>query len=919
MKKKKHILEPDEKLRSNIRQLGILLGEVLIEQEGLELFKKVENLRALTKELRAKEDKSVSKKIRTIVGKFSLKESYNVIKAFSIYFILVNAADEVNNIIIQKKSYKYSPDEELGFYDKAFLEIKKYHLSANSVEKILESIEIIPVFTAHPTEATRQTILKKVLNISQMLLDKELNYHTREEFELIQEKIKTEITLLWQSNEIRFHRITVQDEVMRGLFFFKRVFYNILPDFYKDLSYSFQKHLGYSHEFPTILRFGSWIGGDRDGHPYVTEEITRQTFQIHKREIINLYLNELNNIYEELSTSAKIKGADKTFVNSIKYDEDKLNVSLADNKLREVSEIYRAKLYLIYRKLENTLNGKENCYKGADEFVNDLYLIKKSLDKNEGGLIVGNLIYPFILKVKTFGFHFVKLDIRQNSELIRNTISEIFVNENPFFDLSKLSEEKKSEILTNEILNPRPLTNKFTYISETARKVINEFGLIRWANENISRGSAGDYIISNSAYVSDVLTALLLAKEAGLIKVAQGKIVSSLIDILPLFETIEDLRNCVGVMEQLYDNPAYKQNLLLHDNFQKIMLGYSDSNKDGGILTSNFELYKAQILLNKLSQKKKIKLVLFHGRGGSISRGGGPVNRSILAQPPGTIRGKLKITEQGEMISAKYLMFDNARKSLEIITSAVLLKTVHSFKNINDEFQGYMDKFEILSNLAFEHYKELVNHEYFIKYFRTVTPIDIIEKIEIGSRPPSRKNKVDISSLRAIPWVFSWTQNRQTISGWYGFGYAIETALNKKLISLSKLQEMYKKWEFFRALIQNIEMVLTKTDMIIGTEYLTLNKSKKAEEIFEMISKEYNRSVKYLLKLTEEKNLLDHNQQLKRTLELRNPYLDPINFIQVRLIKQYRNKNISEKKKEELLNILRSSVNGIAAGIKNTG
>lgn len=920
MKKKQHTPELDERLRNNIRQLGILLGEVLIEQEGMELFKKVEKLRGLTKELRAHGNSSVSKQIKSIVGKFGPKESYNVTKAFSIYFILVNAADEVNNIISQKKSSKYSSDEELGFYDKAFQEIKKYRLSANSIGNIVKSIEIIPVFTAHPTEATRQTILKKVLNISQMLLDKELNYHTNEELELIQEKIKTEITLLWQSNEIRFHRITVQDEVMRGLFFFKRVFYNILPDFYSDLSYSFQKHLGYSHEFPTILKFGSWIGGDRDGHPYVTEEITKQTFQIHKREIINLYLNELNNIYEELSTSVKIKGADKKFVNSVQQDEAKLNINLADNKLREVSEIYRAKLYLIYKKLENTLADSDNSYKNSDEFVEDLCLIKNSLDNNEGGLIVQNLIYPFILKVKTFGFHFVKLDIRQNSELIRNTINEILLNENPFFDFTKLSEEKKTEILTKEILNPRPLTNKFTYLSETARKVINEFGLIRWANDNISKGSAGDYIISNSAYVSDVLTALLLAKEAGLVKVSQGKIISSLIDILPLFETIEDLRSCVSVMEKLYGNSAYKQNLLLHDNYQKIMLGYSDSNKDGGILTSNFELYKAQILLNKLSEKKKIKLILFHGRGGSISRGGGPVNRSILAQPPGTIRGKIKITEQGEMISAKYLMFDNARKSLEIITSAVLLKSAQSFKKVdNDEFQNYIDKFDILSGLAFEHYKELVNHDYFINYFRTVTPIDIIEKIEIGSRPPSRKNKADISSLRAIPWVFSWTQNRQTISGWYGFGYAIEAALNKKLISLSKLQEMYKKWEFFRALIQNIEMVLTKTDMIIGTEYLTLNQSKKAEEIFGMISKEYNRSVKYLLKLTEEKNLLDHNPRLKRTLELRNPYLDPINFIQVKLIKQYRNKNVSKKKKEELLNILRSSVNGIAAGIKNTG
>jgi phosphoenolpyruvate carboxylase len=920
MKKQKSVSEPDQRLRSNIRQLGILLGEVLIEQEGRDLFEKVETLRALTKELRLNSSQSVYKKIKSIVNKLDLKKSYNIIKAFSIYFILVNAADEINNIIKQKISQENPLDEQQGFYDKIFSEIKQYNLTPNSIRKIAESIEIIPVFTAHPTEATRQTILKKILNISNMLLDRELNYKTDEELEKIKERIKTEITLLWQSNEIRFHKITVQDEVMRGLFFFKRVFYNILPDFYNDLSYSFKKHLNYDLTLPTILKFGSWIGGDRDGHPYVTEEITKQTFQIHRREIINLYLNELNNIYEELSTSIKIKKADKKLLDSIQRERKLLDMGPSDSRLREGTEIYRAKLYLIYKKLENTLTADGTFYKNPNEFIDDLLLIANSLSKNDGNLIVSNLINPFILKVKTFGFHFVKLDIRQNADLLRNTVHEIFSNASSSIDFLKLSEQEKINVLTNEILNPRPLTNKFTQLSDTSEKVINEFGLIRWGKEHISVDGAGDYIISNNSNVSDILSALLLSKEAGLVKVDGNKIITSNVDILPLFETIEDLRNSFSVMEKLYENPAYKQHLSLQSNNQKIMLGYSDSNKDGGILASNYELYRAQIKLNELSSKKKIKLILFHGRGGSISRGGGPVNRSILAQPPGTIQGKIKITEQGEMISYKYLMHDNARKSLEIITSAVLLKTAHSFKGLDgNEFQNYMKKFEMLSQLSFEHYKELVNHKYFINYFRTVTPIDIIEKIEIGSRPPARKDKIDISSLRAIPWVFSWTQNRQTISGWYGFGFAVERALRKRILTIEELHIMYKNWEFFNALVQNLEMVLTKTDMLIGREYLSLNESKRAKEIFEMIQNEYSRSVKYLLRITGEKHLLDHNEQLKKTLELRNPYLDPINFIQVRLIKQYRNKNISEARREELLNVLRSSVNGIAAGIRNTG
>lgn len=910
--------KPDERLRHNIRQLGFALGEVLIEQEGKDLYDKVEKLRALTKELRSDNHNYVSRKIRSIVKTFTLKESYNIIKAFSIYFILVNAADEVNKIIRQKTKSKTGNEEE-DFYGQALKMINGLKLPKSSLNKALTDIEITPVFTAHPTEAVRQTILRKILRISHMLLDKELNYHTKNELEDIKEKIKAEITILWQTNEIRFYKISVEDEIINGLFFFKKVFYEILPGFYDDLRNAFRNDLNYNSSIPPLLKFGSWIGGDRDGHPYVTENVTKNAFKIYRKEIINLYLQELNKIYEELSTSVRIKKADKKLLKSIRNEEKQLKVSPSDTKLREESEVYRSKLYLIYKKLENTLTGEGLNYKNADEFLSDLKLITESLKNNDGKLLAENLLDPFIIKVKTFGFHFVKLDIRQNSDLLRKAVAETLQNSDPSIKYSRLSEKEKIKLLTEEILNPRPLTNRFSKLSGETRKVINEFGLILWAKQNISRNAAGEYIISNSSKMSDVLNALLLAKEAGLIKIQGNKITSSDLEILPLFETINDLRNCVKIMDELYDNKAYIQHLKLQNNNQKIMLGYSDSNKDGGILTSNFELYKAQISLNEISKKRKIKLILFHGRGGSISRGGGPVHRSILAQPPGTIEGKIKITEQGEMISSKYLMHDIAKKSLEIITSAVLWKTIYPVKNSElKEVRTFIKRFEEISQSAFDHYKKLIEHEYFVEYFRNVTPIDIIEKIEIGSRPPSRKKRKDITSLRAIPWVFSWTQNRQTISGWYGFGYAIETALKNKIVTLTELQRLYNKWEFFRALVQNIEMVLTKTDMIVAKEYVSLDKDKKATRVFKMIKDEYEKSVKYVLMLTKEKKLLDHNKILQRTLYLRNPYIDPISFVQVNLIKQYRSRT-SKRGKKELLNILRASVNGIATGIRNTG
>lgn len=906
--------QPDEELRNRIKELGFILGDVLKEQEGEKLYQNVEKLRSLTKEMRENSDPSKKENIKRIIKKLSLKESYNIIKAFSIYFILVNAADEVNSIVKKKKD-----SSEEKYYEKAFGEIKKYGLNHSSIEKLLNSIEIIPVFTAHPTEATRQTILKKILRISNLLLDRELNYHTDYELEIINQKIKSEIILLWQSNEIRFHKITIDDEIIHGLFFFKNIFYKTLPSFYKKLSLTAEKELGYKKDIPMILKFGSWIGGDRDGHPFVTIDKTKQAFLLHRKEIINLYLEDLNSIYEELSTSTKIKNADKNFLASIEKEQKELNINPTDNKLREASEVYRAKLYLMYRKLEAVIEHKDYAYTSSKDFIDDLEMIGNSLINNEGELLSENIIKPLIHKVKTFGFNFIKLDVRQNASLLNNAVDNILSASSIENNFSSFGEENKIKFLTCEILNSRPLTNRFSQISEESKKIIDEFGLVKWGKENISNEAAGDFIISNSAVVSDILAAMLLAKEAGLLQVHEKKIVNSEVDILPLFETIEDLRSCVKVMETLYNNPAYKQHLKLHGNIQKIMLGYSDSNKDGGILTSNFELYKAQIALNELSKKMGVELILFHGRGGSISRGGGPVNRSILAQPAGTINGKIKITEQGEMISSKYLIPENALESFEIITSAVVQKTAETIsKKKFEDFTDYIEKFEWLSQKAFDHYKSLVTHQSFIDYFRSITPIDIIEKIEIGSRPPSRKKQKDISSLRAIPWVFSWTQNRQTISGWFGFGTAIHSALENNVISKSDLKEMYRTWEFFKALLNNLAMVLTKTDMMIGVEYLELNKSKEMKEIFEMIEKEYYLSIKSLLEITGEKELLESDKKLKRTLELRNPYIDPISFIQIDLIKKYR-KEKSSGKKEELLNVLRSSVNGIAAGIKNTG
>jgi phosphoenolpyruvate carboxylase len=916
--------EKDEPLKRDIRELGTILGNILIEQESKELFETVEKLRNLSKSLRTDYSDSTKDEIISLIDTLDLEKAYNVVRAFSVYFILVNAADEVHRIRRQR-AHMFSKDRpQKGSIEEALIKLRDNGLSSLAVQEVLNSIEIIPVFTAHPTEATRQTVLKKVLKISQLLLQRETSKYTEEEEEDIKRQLQAEITLLWQTNEIRFHKVTVRDEIRRGLFFFQNVLYNTIPNFYKNLNSRLNKTFDIIYPAPPILKLGSWMGGDRDGHPYVTDELTKEAFTNHKKIILELYLKDLDSLYDEISSSVNLVGVSVALSDSISKDKALLEIKETDEVLRDPTEVYRTKIFLCWQKLKKTIDEDKNfSYKTADEFIEDLYFIYNSLAQNRAAHVASDLILPLIYKVKTFGFHFVTIDIRQNASLIRSAIEEIFNYAEVHQFFGKLGEDAKNILLTNEILSSRPLINSFSNLSEKTRQVINELSLISWAKKNISEEACSDYIISNCSSASDVLSALLLGKEAGLIQIDKREILRSEFDIQPLFETIEDLQNSTLVMNELFSNEAYIRRLDTRQKIQKIMLGYSDSNKDGGIVTSNFELYKAQKNLTKLCQNEGMELILFHGRGGSISRGGGPLNQSIMAQPNGSIEGKLKITEQGEMISSKYLIPQMAERSLELISSAVILATADS-KNgqRKDEFENYSQSLEAISTSAFNFYRKLIKHQKFYDYFRSITPIDIIEQIEIGSRPPSRKKSRDIRSLRAIPWVFSWTQNRQSIAGWFGFGFAVNKCLEAGSLKIEQLKEMYSKWAFFKALINNIEMVLLKTDMVIGKEYLSLadGQEEGISEIFNIIQEEYELSCKYVLSITGEEHLLDSNKSLQRSILLRNPYIDPISFIQVKFIKEYREKAASSaSEKNELLSLLRSTVNGIAAGMRNTG
>ncbi|MGE5431228.1 MAG: phosphoenolpyruvate carboxylase, partial [Syntrophomonadaceae bacterium] len=689
--------EKDEPLKKDVRELGIILGNVLVEQEDPDLFESVEALRALTKTLRTEYSDETRNKIVSLIDTFTPEKAYKVVKAFSVYFILVNAADEIDRIRRMRAHIFLNDRPQKGSVEEALMCLKNEGTAPELLQDVINSLEITPVFTAHPTEATRQTILKKILNISRLLLKREYTRLTPSEEDRIRRQLQTEVALLWQSNEIRFHKVTVKDEIQRGLFFFKNVLYDVIPEFYENLNSKLGSVYNIQNPAPAILKFGSWMGGDRDGHPYVTVDITKETVENYRKLILELYLKDLDPVYDSISTSTNLVSASPRLHLSVESDGSSLQDSVTESVLRDPSEIYRVKLFLISLKLRKTIDRQGDGYKDAAEFISDLELMYDSLTENRGRIIADSKILPLIYKVKTFGFNFITLDVRQNASLIREAAEEI-LSYCGIKNFSKLKEDEKNRHLTLEILNPRPITNQFTELSDTARQVIGELAVIRWAKENISEASCNDYIISNCSAVSDVMSVLLLAKEAGLVHAGREGLYKSIFDILPLFETIDDLENSEAIMHELFENDAYRNHIKLRQMVQKIMIGYSDSNKDGGIVTSKIELYKSQRNLTRLCKSAGVELILFHGRGGSISRGGGPLNQSILAQPGGTIQGKIKITEQGEMISSKYLIPEIAERSLELISSAVMISSTNSrSENRKDRFEEYSSIMEDIS------------------------------------------------------------------------------------------------------------------------------------------------------------------------------------------------------------------------------
>jgi phosphoenolpyruvate carboxylase len=917
-------------LRSNIRLLGTILGDVIREIEGTELYDLEEYIRLTAKSLREKPSTRRLSRFKRKISSMDTGTLTKIIRAFSIYFQLSNIAEQ-NHRIHRRRQYRLDPSAkpQRGSIEECILLFSANRFPPAKLQSLINQTEIVPVFTAHPTEAVRRTILLKHLEIWRQLgyLENPLISHT--ERESITGEIRRQVTSIWLTDEIRTFEFPVLDEVTNGLHYFKEILFETVPDVYEELERNLRRYYpGYTFRIPAFLRFGSWIGGDRDGNPFVTPDITYQTLKRQKTLALELYLDSVDKLYLTYSESNRLISASKDLITSIENDFDAFNDEEPDRlQVRNPYEVHRQKLRLIYEKLLRTLrtlrNPEEQLSGGYGlirEFQDDLLLIDGSLRENNGAILADGKLSRLIRQTRIFGFHLATLDIRQHRDEHRTAIVEILRDTHPRYN--EMDEEARSAVIGTLLRGRISVPNN---LSDRARNVLDTFHMIARCHREFGPECIRTYIISMSEQMSDVLEVLIFMKITGLLKIENGVIVGSGLDTAPLFETLGDLGRAPAIMEQLYFQPQYREHLQTRNNHQEIMIGYSDSSKDSGMFASSWELYKTQTILTESAEKNSIDLLIFHGRGGTVGRGGGPSHQAILGQPSSTLKGRIKITEQGEVISLKYAHPAMAQRTLELDIAAVLRASApHEFSALENErdHPEWSEAMEFISQISRKNYRDFIYmNPDIIDYYYEATPINEISQLRLGSRPAKRKESRRIEDLRAIPWVFAWMQSRHVLPGWLGTSSGITAYLARSRRNNSTvLRRAYEGWYFFRALIDNMQMILAKADMGIAKEYTELVTDRRIRRrIFGKISKEFDQTVKAVAHIAHERKLLDNNPTLQRSIRLRNPYVDPMSFIQIELLRRMRRESVSDGEYEKLRQAIFLSINGIAAGLRNTG
>ena len=911
-------------LSENIRFLGELLGQTIVQQAGEQVFAMEERIRALAKARHA-DAPGTPQQIEKIIGELVDDPALtsDILKAFSTFFQLVNLAEEHERIRIlhQREDQALANDHDMDESIFTAIEsLQREGFDANQVEGMLAHMLIMPVFTAHPTESRRRTIRQIMGQLSTSL--QQLRRSSTHEYqrENIINELRSAITLLWQSDESRMRRPTVMDEVRNtGLYFFEHTLLDVVPKIYERLERALAKYYPeHSWNVPTLLKFGSWIGGDRDGNPFVSNDTTESAIRAQTELILERYADDVQALYEILSPALGRTGFDSEFLDELRTEISSLPESEVETVERFHNEPYRQKLILLYRRLKATSEQNQvtwsqtstnpRAFSTPDQFLNELNKIRRSLCENNGERLAEGKLHHLIRRVETFGFHLASIDIRQHSQKHEAALAEIFKTYGIESNYLELSEAQRVDLLARETANRRPLTASLNF-SDATNETVSLFRSIKQAHCKSGRASIPAYVISMTESVSDLLEVLLLMSDADLF----GEM-----DLVPLFETVEDLQVAPAVMAKLFENPVYQQHLALRGQAQQIMVGYSDSNKDGGFLRANWMLFTAQRNLAQTCHNHGVDLTLFHGRGGSIGRGGGPANRAILAQPIESIRGRIRVTEQGEVVSSRYTHHEIASRHLQQLLHAMICS--NGKRPEYEKLERWSEIMDELSRGAFKKYRQLVEQQAFIDYFQAATPIAHIDQLNLGSRPSRRKTTQAISDLRAIPWVFAWTQSRTNLPSWYGVGTAFEqfTAGPNRSERLEELCEMYRYWPFFTTLLNNVHLGIGRADIQIAEYYSQLDPQPSAQPIFADIRSEFQLSTSMLLQVTEQKEILDTEKWLQHSIRMRNPYIDPLNYIQVALLARFRDCT-DEAEQATLQRMILQSVNGIAAGLQSVG
>lgn len=935
----------DDALSRDVNALGRLLGEVLREQEGERGFALVEDYRARTKELRAAAAANADfgragEELLERTARLSLDEARLLVRAFTSYFHLVNLAEERHRLrVLRRREIATGPAPRGESIEQAIVEAAGAGVPASRVRALLPACLVEPVFTAHPTEARRRTVLDKLRRLTELVETLDGPRRPPRELAATHDRIREEITALWVTEEVQQRAPTVLDEVRNGLYYFQAL-WEVVPRLYRELESALAAaYPAEAFDVPAFLRFGSWIGGDRDGNPYVTAEVTEATLRLHKETALALYGRELAALQRHLSAGGEAPAA---LARALEADAAAMPQLAAELVHAFPAEPYRRLLGSMLEKLRaaRRLNGvrlepdphaahpeppepgdERVAYASADELLRDLRILAESLRHQRGQRLAEGALRDLIRRVEVFGFHLARLDLRQHSQVHAAAVAEILASAGVEPDYLSLDEAARAALIARELENPRPLVSAAASYSPQTTEVLSVFRSVRRMQSELGPEACSVYIISMTAGASDVLAPLLLAKEEGLFVPDRGDAAPrSTLQIVPLFETIEDLRRCADLMRALFALPVYARQLRAWNGLQQIMLGYSDSNKDGGFVTANWELYRAQAALAAACREAGATLLLFHGRGGAIGRGGGPTNRAIQGQPPGALGGRLRLTEQGEVAFTRYANPQIAHRHLEQMTHAVLKASLKAGAEAAP--RQWVEAMEAISATARDAYRTLVYDDPdFIDYFRQATPIDRIADLRIGSRPAKRKASDRIEDLRAIPWVFSWTQSRHGLPGWFGMGAAFESYLRDTgEAGRERLAEMYRGWPFFRSLLDNAQLSLGKADRPVARLYSGLAApGTLRERIFGAIVAEWERTERAICAVAGLEALLASSPVLRRSIRLRNPYVDPLSFVQVSLLGRLPRLSEDAPEREAVGRLVALTINGIAAGLQNTG